>query len=252
MRKGKRVRFLEWLERRMYQAARHIVAVGTGYRDHIVRKVPQTRTSTSVITNGVDGTQFIPQGRSLDLVEQYELQEKFVCSYVGTVGMAHGLEVVIDAARRLRDAGRDEVRFLIVGGGARVDSLKRYAQEQDVAEMVRFTGRLDREAIPGVLATSDCCLIHLRGTELFGTVIPSKIFETMAMQRPIIMGVKGPARDIVMEAGAGVPMTPESAEELAAICTRLADDPEATEAMAATPGRMSWSITTGTIWQSVI
>jgi hypothetical protein len=231
MRKGKRVRLLEWLERKMYLAATHIVAVGTGYRDNILGKVPSMKERVSVITNGVDGNQFRPQPRCPELVERYQLDGKYVCSYVGTVGMAHGLEVVVDAAERLQHLGRKDIVFMIVGDGARRAALEEMARDRGVADQIVFTGRLPKKEMPAILATSDCCLVHLRGTELFGTVIPSKIFETMAMQRPIIMGVAGPALGIVMEAHAGHAMTPESDEELAQIVVGMADDLQRTTDM---------------------
>ncbi len=231
MRKGKRIRFLEWLERRMYQAASHIVAVGTGYRDKIMSKVPEMQEQISVIPNGVDGEHYCPQPADEAFLERYGLTGKFVCSYVGTIGLAHGLDVVVRAAKRLQQANRKDIAFVIVGDGATRADLERLVVDENVEDYVVLTGRLPKEKIPSVLASSDCCLIHLRGTKLFATVIPSKIFETMAMQRPIIMGVRGPAQEIVMEAGAGVPMTPDSEEELAQIATRLADDRDAAAAM---------------------
>ena len=229
MRKGKRVRLLEWLERRMYRAATHIVAVGTGYRDQIAPKVPEMREKISVIPNGVDGDYYRPQPADQDFLKQYGLANKFVCSYVGTIGMAHGLDVIVRAAKRLQKEGRNDIAFMIVGDGATRSKLEQLVRAEGVEDYIAFTGRLPKDKMPCVLASSDCCLIHLHGTKLFATVIPSKIFETMAMQRPIIMGVRGPAREIVMEAGAGIAMAPESDEELAQIVTRLADDREATK-----------------------
>src|SRR6185295_7959645 len=96
-----------------------------------------------------------------------------------------------------------------------------------------FTGMLPKDDMPRVLASSDACLIHLKKCELFGTVIPSKLFETMAMGRPIIMGVEGEARDIVNWAAAGVEMEPGSPESLVECVERLADQP----ALAAELGR---------------
>jgi glycosyltransferase involved in cell wall biosynthesis len=87
--------------------------------------------------------------------------------------------------------------------------------------------------MPTVLSASDACLVHLRGTELFGSVVPSKIFETMATQRPILMGVRGEALDIVLEAGAGIEIEPESAEELVAAIDRLANDQALCDSMGA-------------------
>ena len=228
MKKGMATRFLEWLEPRMYRAATHIVAVGNGYRDKVLEKVPEMHDRISVITNGVDADQYVPAEPNPEFLDRFGLNGKFVCSYVGTIGMAHALDVVVKAATTLKRQGRDDIAFLIVGDGAERERLQRSAEEAGVGDFVVFTGRLGKEDMPKVLASSDCCLVHLRGTELFGTVIPSKIFETMAMQRPIIMGVKGPARDIVAAAGGGVMMEPDDDGDLVARLTGLTDDRDAT------------------------
>jgi len=180
----------------------------------------------SVITNGVDLKFFRPGKPDPKFLHLWDLEGKFVCSYVGTIGMAHGLEVVIEAAKRLKAKGRRDISFCLVGDGAERKRLETLAQAADVADMVVFTGRQPKEEVPRILASSGACLIHLKQCELFGTVLPSKIFETMAMGRPIIMGVDGEARRIVMEAGAGVAMEPDSPESLVAAVEQLADDPD--------------------------
>jgi len=187
----------------------------------------------SVIMNGVDLQKFSPDNvKGVDeFRRQWKLEDRFVCSYVGTIGMAHGLDVVLEAAEQLRAEERRDVVFLLVGDGARRAELEAAAEERGLADGVIFTGRQTRELMPTVLAASDACLIHLKATELFGSVIPSKIFETMAMARPIIMGVRGEALDIVMDAGAGVEMQPESVESLLACIDQLAGDERITEAM---------------------
>ncbi len=232
MQSGPFVRLLEWLERRMYLAADHIVAVGEGYKDRIVEKAP-VADRVSVIMNGVDLNKFSPDDVCgiETFRQQWGLGDRFVCSYVGTIGMAHGLEVVLEAAEQLRASGRRDVAFLLVGDGARRDELEAATAERGLSDWVKFTGRQPREMMPTVLAASDACLVHLRATELFGTVIPSKIFETMAMARPIIMGVRGEALDIVMNAEAGIEMQPESADSLLQAIDELVGDDGAARAM---------------------
>jgi len=215
---------LEKMERWMYRAATHIVAVGDGYRDNILSKV-DAGDQISVISNGVDVEQYRPLAPDRELRKSWGVNGRFVCSYVGTIGMAHGLDVVPDAAKILKDKGRQDIGFVLVGDGARRVELQRRARELGLDEIVTFAGRCAKEDMPAVLASSDACLIHLRKTALFATVIPSKIFETMAMGRPIIMGVDGEARGIVAEAQAGIDMEPGSAESLVAAVERLADDP---------------------------
>jgi glycosyltransferase involved in cell wall biosynthesis len=218
------LRYLEFLERRMYRAAREIVTVGNGYRENILGKIGNNRR-ISVITNGVDLTRFAPTPPNGQFLKKWRLEGKFVCSYLGTIGMAHGLDVVLDAARRLQAQGRDDIRFVLAGDGAARRQLMEAAQTAGLNGMVVFPGRLSREEAPAVLASSHASLVHLKKCELFTTVIPSKIFETMAMGRPIIMGVEGESRDIVLDAGAGLPMEPNCPDSLVACVIRLADDP---------------------------
>jgi len=223
MKNGRLLSILQFLERVMYRSATHIVTVGEGYRKNILSKVDVQKRS-SVITNGVDIEHYIPFKTSGEFSERYGLQEKFVCSYVGTLGMAHGLDVVIRAAQILKKSGRQDIAFCLVGDGAQLESLQKEASEKGVDKLVVFTGRLPKEQIPMVLASSNVSLVHLKKCDLFSTVIPSKIFETMAMGKPIIMGVRGEAQDIVLGCEAGIPMEPDSAESLVAAVTRLADD----------------------------
>lgn len=225
IRRGLVIRVLEWLERCMYRSADHIVAVGNGYRDNVAAKV-EVGDRISVIYNGVDGEQFRPADADPDFREQYELGDRFLVSYVGTIGMAHGLETVLDAAEQLRQAGRDNVGFLLVGDGARRESLQAEADQRGLSDCVKFTGRLDKSEMPRVLANSDALLVHLRACDLFTTVIPSKIFEAMAMERPIVMGVRGESAEIVERANAGLEMEPGDAASLVTCVERLRDDAE--------------------------
>ena len=228
MREGFFVNCLKVAEKLMYRGANHIVAVGEGYKQKIEERIgPSERIS--VLMNGVDPEKFKPTPRDPEFQEKWGLVDRFVCSYVGTVGLAHGLDVTIRAAKLLKARGRDDIAMLIVGDGARRQQLEQVARDEGVDDLVIFTGRVDRAQVPEILANSTCCLVHLSGNELFKTVIPSKIFETMAMCRPIIMGVEGQASKIVETAGAGIPMTPDNDHELAELLIQLADDPIETQ-----------------------
>ncbi len=157
--------------------------------------------------------------------QEYGLGKRFVCAYVGTIGMGCGLSVVLGAARRLRDAGRDDVRFLLVGDGALRAELEEEARAEGLDTVV-FTGRQPKARMPEFLAASDACLVHLTRTDLFKTVLPSKIFEASAMGRPIVLGVEGFAAELVTEAEAGICIEPENEDELVEAVTRLAGDRE--------------------------
>lgn len=223
MQRGTLTRILEMLERRMYRSANHVVAVGEGYRDNIVGKA-NVADRISVVTNGVDPDQFQPHQKSAEFLDSNGLTGKFVCSYVGTIGMAHGLDVTIRAASQLRQRDRDDIAFCLIGDGARRRELEQLAEQHGVTDLVRFTGRLPKSKMPEVLASSDCLLIHLKKTDLFETVIPSKIFEAMAMQKPLIMGVRGESAEIVRNSGSGIDMEPDNESDLVEALIRLRDE----------------------------
>lgn len=228
MRQPLLIRFLEWLERRLYAAADHIVTVGAGYREKLVERGVE-RSRVDVIPNGVDLALFLPDanGRGGDgpgVRTRHALGDRFVLAYLGTIGMGCGLDVALRAARQLRDAGRDDVRFLLVGDGAIREELESRARAEGLDAVV-FTGRRPKTEMPDYLAAADACLVHLTRTPLFTTVLPSKIFEAAAMRKPIVLGVEGFAATLVSEADAGLCIEPENERELLAAVDRLAADP---------------------------
>ena len=230
MRRGRCIRILEWLELKLYAAALHIVTVGDGYRRVLLtRGVPDERIS--VITNGVDLARFTAKpGSGTAVRDRHAPGAGFVCSYVGTIGMASGLDVVLRAAGQLKAAGHTEFRFLLVGDGATRAALQRQAEEEGLDTIV-FTGRVPRDEVPTYLAASDACLIHLKNTETFRTVLPSKLFEAAAMGCPIVLGVAGDAAELLTKAGGGICIEPENADQLVAALEEVAADPALASAL---------------------
>ena len=225
IKRGTVTNILELLEKWMYGLANQIVAVGNGYRDNIRSKIGAKKT-ISVITNGVDGQIYKPLPKSRDFLERYELNDRFVCSYVGTLGMAHGLDVVVRAASLLQKQGRNDIVFCLVGDGARRRAHEAQVEHLGLEHLVKFTGRLAKSKMPEILASSDCLLVHLKKTDLFATVIPSKIFESMAMNRPLIMGVRGDAAEIVRAAQCGIEIEPDNESDLLSAINKLVQDRE--------------------------
>ena len=175
--------------------------------------------------NGVDKKLFYPRPPSEKLLAEYGLTGKFVCSYIGTIGMACGLRAALDAAQLLKERGRDDIRIVLVGDGAQRADLQREAAERKLDNVI-FTGRRPKAEMPDWVASSNVNLVHLKKSDLFTTVMPSKIFESAGCARPILMGVNGFAKKIVMDAEAGVSVEPEDAAGIAAALEKLAADPE--------------------------
>jgi glycosyltransferase involved in cell wall biosynthesis len=218
--RGRFIRALEAVERFAYRKADHIVSVTNSFLHHFdALGVP--RDKVSVVTNGADLELFDQPVRDAALEAQLGLTGKFVAAYVGTHGMAHALSTVLDAAGRLRD--RDDIRFLLVGSGAEQASLRAQRDAMKLTNVVMLDQQ-PRSRMPAIWGLAGASVVHLRNTPLFRTVIPSKIFEAMAMGIPILLGVEGEAAAIVTDADAGLLFEPENADALAAVMKRLADD----------------------------
>ncbi|MEI6605317.1 MAG: glycosyltransferase family 4 protein [Verrucomicrobiota bacterium] len=213
MSEGRMFRLLEWLEKRMYAAADHIVTVGDGYRRRLLERGVQA-DRISIIMNGVDRDLLEAQPPTPEVVcREWRLEGKFVCSYIGTIGMASGLDIFLRAAKLLRKMGRDDIRLLAVGDGAIREELQAQAEQQNLPNVI-FTGRRPKAEMPMFLAATDICFVHLRKNPLFETVIPSKIFEALGMRRAILIGVDGDSRKLVEESGGGVAIPPEDEHAL--------------------------------------
>jgi colanic acid biosynthesis glycosyl transferase WcaI len=204
---------LERLACQMYRRASHVVTITEAQRAAILADgVPAAQVS--VIPNGVDDAFFANGAEPTN-------GERFIVTYIGTLGMAHNLETLLEAAHLLRDDAR--VEFRIVGEGARRQALEARAKELQLSN-VTFAGERPRGEVPRWIAESHACAVLLRRTDVFLTVVPSKMLEIMAAGRPIILGVQGEARALLDRAGAGIGVEPESAEQLAAAIGRLQND----------------------------
>ena len=124
--------------------------------------------------------------------------------------MAHGLEFIVGCAR---DLEKMKVTLLLIGDGAEKMKVTNMVKEEGYQNVICLPP-VPKEEIPAYLAVSDLSLIPLRKKELFTTVIPSKIFETAAMQVPILLGVDGEARNLVESYQAGLYYEPENKKEL--------------------------------------
>jgi glycosyltransferase involved in cell wall biosynthesis len=178
----------------LYSGADHIVVVTPAFREHLIQHWGVHPEKVSVVQNGVETKLFCPR-QSVDIRKDLSLEGKFVVSYIGTMGMAHGLGTVLEAAESLQ-ATTPEVLFMLVGEGADRERIQAIAAAKKLSN-VRFVRQQPREKIPLYISASDACLVLLKNSEVFDTVIPTKMLEFMSCGRPVILGVKGQAKKIL-------------------------------------------------------
>jgi colanic acid biosynthesis glycosyl transferase WcaI len=210
----------------LYERSQHIVVVTSAFKDHLIERWRVPAEKISVVENGVETDLFTPSTLTEDqaLKQQLGAEGKFLASYIGTMGNAHGLETLLDAAGQLQSQNMPTL-FLLIGEGAEKEEIKALAQSRGLAN-VHFLDQQPREKIPAFISASDACLVLLKKTDVFKTVIPTKMLEFMSCARPVILGVDGEARQIVEKAEAGLVIEPENAAELALAVRHLAEDPE--------------------------
>ena len=225
---GLSVRLAAPLADYLYRRADHLIVVTHSFKAYLQdRGVSGERVT--VIPNGVDPDMFFPIPADISLQQELQLEDKFVVGYLGTHGLAHGLESVVEAARL---AGQTDdltaVHFITVGAGAQFDRIKEIASDLDNFTMI---GQVSRADILRYWSLLDASLIHLKASPLFESVIPSKMFEAMAMGVPLLHGVGGESADIVRTSRSGICFAAEQPEALLSAIRQISTDKDAYQQM---------------------
>jgi len=216
------IRILEKIEMFLYKRADKIIAVTHSFKSELIERGVDGE-KIDVVLNGVDLSKYEPALHKDEVFsEQYNLKDKFVVGYVGTHGLAHALDKIVEAAELLADL--PDVRVLFAGGGAAKVDVENLVKEKELSNVVLIS-RQKKELMPQLWSLCDISLISLKDTELFKTVIPSKIFESMGMGLPMVMTSPiGEATDILERSNSGVIVKPESPKEVARIIRELYED----------------------------
>jgi hypothetical protein len=220
------VRVLQRLASFLYAQAARVVVVTESFADRLAQQgVP--RAKLAVIPNGAD-TRFFARDCTTSRVarETLGLDSKFVVAYVGSHGLSHGLDVVLDAA-----AIQPEVTYVLVGDGADRDRL---VSERDRRQLCNVVMRpsVPKDEVPALYSAADACLVPLRDVPIFETFVPSKLFEVLAAGRPVIGAVRGEARDILARSGGALLVDPERGDQLANAVDCLRRDPALADRLA--------------------
>lgn len=227
---GRMIRLLEKLELWLYDNSRRILSFTESFKHDLTRRGVAPEKIDTVI-NGASLDLFAPQHtRDVELEQRLNLQGRFVVGYLGTWGLAHGLENVIQTALLMRE---EPVTFLFVGGGAARDMLTELVTKHQLTNVLLIP-RVDKKELARYWSLCDASLVHLKDDPLFATVIPSKIFESMAVGLPILyVGPPGEGDKIVLQHDAGLVVRPAQPEQLAAATRRLMEQPELRAKLAA-------------------
>ncbi|HEX9463207.1 MAG TPA: glycosyltransferase family 4 protein [Alphaproteobacteria bacterium] len=223
------LRWMEKLELFLYRRSAAVVALTSAFKRNLIgRGIDPAKIA--VVINGVDLRRYEPRPRDRELSAQWGVDEKFVVGYIGTLGMAHGLLNVLDAAERLRD--HDAIRFVLVGPGAERAALMAEAERRRLTNVL-FLAQQPKEMMPRAWSLCDVALIHLKNSPTFAEVIPSKMFEAMAMGLPLLVAAPAGEASAITEAEkCGLHVPAADPEALAAATLTLWRQPDLRRTMA--------------------
>jgi glycosyltransferase involved in cell wall biosynthesis len=216
------------LESACYDRAKKIVVVTQGIQNRLIsRGIPSEKIC--LIPNGanIDLFNFKPEERQ-HIRRKMGWEGKFVALYAGILGIAQGLETVVETAQLLRD--REDIQIVMIGEGPSKKALSEAISEFGLAN-VSLLSEQPREQIPAFLSASDVALIPLRNAEIFRGALPSKLFDAWACQRPVLLSVDGEARGLMEQARAGLFVSPEDSAQMASAILYLKSQPEIREEM---------------------
>jgi glycosyltransferase involved in cell wall biosynthesis len=211
---------------RLERTAYHRAAIVTGQTRHIAKNI-------SLRFPGVK-TFWLPNGADPELFEEEKSPNDwrkgmgfsagdFICLYAGILGLAQGLEVILGAAKLLRDV--PEIKFILLGSGPEKEHLLHLKNEMRL-QHVYFPEPVSRQEMRKILSAADCAIVPLKDIPLFRGAVPSKAFEAMALGLPLLLGVNGEAKELLIDEGqSGLHFMPEDPSSLAEAIRQLKYDP---------------------------
>ncbi|MGC9053243.1 MAG: glycosyltransferase family 4 protein [Candidatus Hydrogenedens sp.] len=214
---------LSSLESFLYHRAKAIVTIAPAMSHEIERR-GFDGNKIFTIPNGINEDFFKPSpgGEKIRQEKNWD-SSKIVVLYIGTMGLSQGLETILQVAENFKD--NPNILFVFVGAGADRERLIAIAQEKELTN-IEFYPPVKKQVMPDWYSSADICLVPLKKRDVFRYNIPSKMFEIMACERPILLGAEGQARDILEEANAGIAVEPENVEEYTSGLIKMIQNPE--------------------------
>jgi len=218
IKKGFFYHLAEKWEKRCYKQAQKILVNSPAIFEELKCVKGISPEKMEFVPNGADLEFFqkINNGDKID--EKYNIKDKFVVLYTGLLGFAQAPEVMVDAAKILKN--NKDIIFLIVGGGPLEEKLKIKIKKLELLNVI-LTGQRPREEMPIFVSRGDICLIPYKNSSTFQKNIPSKMFDYIAFGKPIIINLEGAASDIIIKAQAGLVVESENASALAKAIEQL-------------------------------
>lgn len=211
-------KILEKIELKLYKKALFIVVVTNSFKENLISRGCNPNKIT-VITNGSNRKLFKPKEKNQAILEKLKIQDKTVFGYIGTLGMAHGIEFLIDCFSKINN---NNYFLLILGDGARKKEINEKIKKENITNVVLLNS-VPKSKVVDYISILDYSIVNLRKTDMYKTVIPSKIFEYASMGKPILIGVDGETKKIIEDNKCGIFYEPENENALIKAIDQIID-----------------------------
>lgn len=205
-------KFLKRLESYFYRSAKRVIVVTDSFKQYLIQKHKITEEKIGVFKNGIIGSSL----SGMHTEELKALRESLkipsdskIISYIGTHGLAHGLEFILHCAKSLENSN---LHFLFIGDGAKKRELLDLKDKLKLLN-VTFIDTLPKSEVYKYIHLSDYALVNLKKSDEFKNVIPSKIFENVAARKPILLGVDGESKKMIQDYNVGICFEPENEKQ---------------------------------------
>lgn len=220
----KAIRIAENIEHFLYRKADIIIPVTQSFLDTIAGMGIE-RSKMKVITNGTVPEEFLLENNLEDLRQLLGLpQHAFIVTFAGNMGLAQGLDHIVECAKLYKDRSDTSVVFLFVGDGARKQRLVDYVSTHQL-DNVLFVDRVPAPIAIRYLNASNALLVSLGNDPVYSMFVPSKLFDNMAVGKPILLSVDGEAKAILDRANAGLYYPAEDSQKLLKCIEKLRFNP---------------------------
>ena len=203
------IRFFEYLELRMYKSAWKIIVVTDSFKEQLIDEKGVSEEKIKVVKNGINTTVFKPIPKNEKLLKELGLTNKCIVGYIGTHGMAHKLDFILECASKIEN---EKFHFLFLGTGAEKDNLMRMKENLGLKN-VTMLPPVEKKEVKKYISILDVALVNLKKSDTFKSVLPSKIFELSGMHKPILLGVEGESKKLIEEYGVGFCFEPENSDD---------------------------------------
>lgn len=225
------IAWMRRMERKIYRAADHIIALSPGMKAGILSTgVPEDEVT--VITNASDLELFHPHIDGQEGRQRLQLGDRFAAIYFGGMGLANGLDYVVEAARILQQRGQDHIAIVLHGNGGQRPALERLVASYNLKNVIFSNPVPDKSMVAKLVAACDVCLTMYRASREY-TWSPNKMFDSLAAGKPIIVNVPDWLTEVLETNQCGRGVSPDDPAELADALQSFSTDRAACQRMGA-------------------